>query len=265
MKKFAFISLLVATSIGLWAVENSNGTEVRVSINTMSMDYMEYKENGDKFDSEKTDALPGFSLGYKTKVSDGLDGDGGYIDTELSHFYGNTEYIGSYQGGTYGDLTLTTRNRISEAAIGYSENKAFEQGLWFVRVGMGYRYWERELADGHIEEYYWPYGSLSTGLTGSLSADDNLGIEIEYHRAFSPQMKSNLYGTFDLGRTDGYSISIPWVHTITQAWALQLAYTYKTWDIEASNKIHFPDGSIVWEPRSESNFNIFNAALIYRY
>lgn len=265
MKKIILISILLVTSIGLWAVESNNGTEVRVSINTMSMDYMEYKENGDKFDSEKTDALPGFTLGYKTKVSDGLDGNGGYIDAELSHFYGNTEYIGSYQEGTYGDLTLTTQNRISEAAIGYSENKAFEQGLWFVRVGMGYRFWERELADGHTEQYFWPYGSLSTGLTGSLSADDDIGIEIEYHRAFSPQMKSNLFGTFKLGRTDGYSISIPWVHTITPAWALQLAYTYQTWDIEKSNIIVDPAGASWLEPRSESSFNLFNAALIYRY
>ena len=229
------------------------------------MDYTEYNEDDDKFGSETTDSLPGFTIGYKTRINDGLYGDGGFVDAELSYFDGDTTYTGSYQGGTYGDLKETTHNYITDTAIGYTENIIVGSALWFVRVGMGYRLWERELADGHNEKYKWSYGSLSTGVSGNILPDDNIGISAEYHRAFSPEMESNLLGTFDLGRTDGYSISIPWVHTITPSWAFKLAYTYQTWDIEKSNTIVDSYGSAWLEPRSESHFNIFNAALIYRY
>lgn len=243
----------------------ANDSELSISINTMSMDYMEYKTNGDKFDSETADDLPGFAISYKTRINDGLDGDGGYIDTGFSHFYGNTTYIGSYQGGNYGDLTTITHNYISEATIGYSEDKTINEGLWTMRIGMGYRLWERILADGHNEQYSWPYGSISTGFSENIFRNDTIGIYAEYHRAISPKMKSNILGTFDLGRTDGYSISIPWVHAITSSLALKLAYTYQTWDIEKSNIIVDTTGTPWLEPRSESHFNIFNAALIYHY
>lgn len=260
MKKHRLIILFLSIASAAVASDVKKESELSISVNTMSMDYTEYHEDGDKIDSEATDSLPGFTIGYKTHTNDGLYGDGGFVDTELSHFSGDTTYIGSYQGGTYGELKGTTHNSITDAAIGYSENMTVGPGLWFVRIGMGYRLWERELLDGHNEKYYWPYGSLSTGLSGNLSPDDNIGLSAEYHRAFSPEMKSNILGTFDLGRTDGYSISIPWVHTITPSWALKFAYTYQTWEIEKSNTV-----SGFYEPHSESYFNIFKAALIYRY
>jgi hypothetical protein len=261
MNKYNILISILFSTVCAFA---SDG-ELSISVNTMSMDYMEYKDNGDKFDSETANALPGFAIGYKTRINDGLDGDGGYIDAGFSHFYGDTTYIGSYQGGNYGDLTTITHNRISEATFGYSESKDLEQVLWSVRFGMGYRLWERELADGHNEQYVWPYGSISTGLSGNISTNDTLGILAEYHRAISPKMKSNMLGTFDLGRTDGYSISIPWIHTITSSWDLKFAYTYQTWDIEKSNIITDNTGTSWLEPRSESHFNIFDAALIYHY
>ena len=261
MKKHHLLILVLSIAVSVFASDS----ELSISVNTISMDYMEYKDNGERFDSERANTLPGFFIGYKTRINDGGDGDCGYIDAGFSHFYGDTTYIGSYQGGNYGDLVTATHNRISEATIGYSENKVLDQALWSMRVGMGYRFWERVLNGGHNEQYVWPYGSLSTGLSGNIFPDDNIGISVEYHRAISPKMKSNMFGTFDLGRTDGYSISIPWVHTITPSWALKLAYTYQTWDIEKSNIIVDTTG-IPWiEPRSESNFNIFNAVLIYSY
>ncbi len=243
----------------------ANDSELSISINTMSMDYTEFNTNGSFADSEIADALFGFGLNYITQISDGFDGDGGFLDIDFLRYQGNSRYDGFYlnSDGTINSPVnnLTTKNTISEGSIGYSETKKLNQALWFVRLGIGYRLWERILADGHNEQYVWPYGSISTGLSENIFPNDTIGVSAEYHRAFSPKMESNQHGIFDLGRTDGYSISIPWIHAISPSWDLKLAYTYQTWDIEKST-VH----SDKWfEPRSESNFNIFNAALIYNY
>lgn len=261
MKKYHLLILILSIALPALAKDN----QLSLSVNTMSMDYTEFTLAGSFADSERTDALAGFGLNYITRISDGLDGDGGFIDIDFSRYQGNSRYDGFYLGAL-GQVTgpannLTTKNTITDSSIGYSETKKFDQALLSMRLGMGYRLWERDLAGGHNEQYSWSYGSLSTGINGNIFPDDNIGISAEYHRAFSPKMESNQYGTFDLGCTDGYSISVPWVHTITPSWAIKFVYTYQTWDIEHST-VH-SDGW--YEPRSESNFNIFNAALIYSY
>lgn len=257
MKKHYLIILVLSIAFAALAKES----QLSVSANTMSMDYTEFHLDGSFADSEKTNALAGFSLNYTTRINDGQDGGDSFLDIDLSLYQGNTRYDGFYLSTGAPANNLITKNTITDSSIGYSETKKIDQALWSVRLGVGYRLWERELADSHNEQYAWPYGSLSLGINGNIFPDDYIGILAEYHRAMSPKMKSNIFGTFDLGRTDGYSISIPWIHTITQEWALKFAYTYQTWDIEHST-VH-SDGW--YEPRSESNFNIFNAAFIYSY
>ncbi|MDD2368324.1 MAG: outer membrane beta-barrel protein [Sulfuricurvum sp.] len=259
MKKHKLIVLFLSLAVASFAHEN----EFSFGLSSMSMDYMEYKDNGDKADSEKADTLPGFTLSYKTSISNG-----GFIDADFSQYYGNTNYVGSAlnnPNGQYGDVTATTESTISDGSIGYSEQKIYDNYLVFMRLGIGYRNWERALSDGHTEEYKWPYGTVKLGFLGNMTGNDTLGLSAEYHQAFSPQMKSNKYGTFDLGRTDGFSIIVPWEHTLSANWALKFTYMYQTWDIKKSNTLPYQSSQIVWEPRSESNFNTFNAALVYRY
>jgi len=253
--------LILALTLSALAHEN----EFTFGLSSMSMHYTEFDLDGSFVDSEKTNALAGLNLNYSTRISDGLDGEGGLFDMDFSLYQGNTRYDGFYVD-RYGNITglannKTTKNIITDSSIGYSETMRLDQVLWFARIGIGYRFWERELEGGHIEDYKWSYGSLSTGISGNLFTNDNIGISAEYHRAFSPKMESNMFGTFDLGRTDGYSISVPWVHTISPSWALKFDYTYQIWNIEHST-IHSDNR---YEPRSESSFNTFNAALVYRY
>ena len=265
IKKYPLIILILSLAVAALADGNIKDNQLSISVNTMSMDYTEYALDGSFADSENTDSMTGFGLSYATRIGNGFYGESGFFDVDFSLYHGDTRYDGYYLD-KYDNIVgsannLTTNNTITEGSLGYFETKSIYQALWFTRVGIGYREWERDLSNGHNEKYSWFYGSLSTGLSGNIFPSDNLGISAEYHRAFSPEMKSNGFGTFDLGRTDGYSISIPWIHTLTPSWALKFAYTYQTWDIEHST-IH-PDGH--HEPRSESYFNIFNAALIYRY
>ena len=258
MKKHYLVILVLSIALAALAKES----QLSVSANTMSMDYTEFNLDGSFADSEKTDALAGFSLNYTTRINHGLDGEDAFLDIDFSRYQGNTRYDGFYLRTGLPANNLTTNNTITDSSIGYSETRKLDQALWSVRLGIGYRLWERELADGHNEQYSWTYGSVSTGISGNIFPTDNIGIFAEYHRAIYPKIKSNIFGTFDLGRTDGYNISIPWIHTITPSWALKLVYTYQTWDIEKSNTLY---GGTVWEPRSESHFNIFNAALMYYY
>lgn len=255
--------LILVLSIALTA--SADDSQLSVSVNTMSMDYTEFNQDGSFADSEKADALAGFNLNYTVRISDGYGEEDSFLDIDFSQYQGNTRYDGFYLD-SLGNVTgpannLTTKNTITDSSIGYSETRKLDQALWSVRIGMGYRLWERILADGHNEQYSWTYGSISSEISGNIFPNDNIGISAEYHRAFSPKMESNQHGTFDLGRTDGYSISVPWVHTITPTWAIKFAYTYQTWNIEHST-VH-SDGW--YEPRSESHFDIFNAAVMYFY
>jgi hypothetical protein len=93
-----------------------------------------------------------------------------------------------------------------------------------------------------------------------MSGKDTIGVSAEYHQAFSPQMNSNKFGTFDLGRSDGFSIIVPWEHTLSPVWALKFSYMYQTWNI---NKSDINGGYV--EPDSESKFHTLNATLAYCY
>ncbi|HZF69288.1 outer membrane beta-barrel protein [Sulfuricurvum sp.] len=256
MKKYQLIVLFLSFTVASFANEYGKRTEIGLSVNAMNMDYREYT-GGTIVDSEKSDSLPGFGLQYKQQLNNGS-----FIDIDYSQYYGNTDYVGSYlgSGGQYGDVTAITENTISDGSIGYSEEKWFDNYLVSMRLGMGYRYWERALGNGHTEEYTWPYGTVKLGITGELTSADTLGIAAEYHHAISPKMKSNKYGTFDLGRTDGFSIIVPWEHALTPSWAVKFTYMYQTWNINKSDKI-----GIYYEPDSESKFHTVSAALVYRY
>jgi hypothetical protein len=256
MKKHNLIVLFLSLAVASFANESGKRTEIGLSVNTMNMDYREYS-GGTILDSEKSDSLPGFGLQYKRQLNNG-----GFFDVDYSQYYGNTDYVGFYlgSGGHYGDVTAITKNTISDGSIGYSEEKSFNNYLVSMRLGVGYRFWERSLADGHTEQYELPYGTVKLGVLADLTNKDTLGVAAEYHRAFSPQMKSNIYGTFDLGTTDGFSIIVPWEHTFTPSWALKFTYMYQTWNINKSDT-----NAGYYEPDSESKFHTLNAALVYRY
>lgn len=257
MKKDKLIVLFLSLAIASFANESAKKTEIGFSVNMMSMDYREYA-GGSIVDSEKSDSLPGFGLQYKRQLNNG-----GFIDVDYSLYYGDTDYVGSNlndPNGVYGDRIEVTKNIISDGSIGYSQVKSFDNFLVSMRLGVGYRFWERALSDGHTEQYSWPYGTVKLGTSGNMSGKDTLGVSAEYHYAFSPQMKSNMYGTFDLGRTDGFSIIVPWEHTFTPSWALKFTYMYQTWNINKSDT-----NGIYYEPDSESKFHTVNAALVYRY
>lgn len=259
--KHKLIILILSLAVASFASDNGKKTELGLSINAMNMDYREYS-GGSILDSEKADSLPGFGIQYKDLINDSSDGVRSFFDIDFSQYYGDTTYVGFYlnSGGQYGDVVTTTKNTISDGTIGYSEEKTYDNYLLSMRLGVGYRFWERALADGHTEQYKWPYGTVKLGMSSDLTSSDTLGVAAEYHHAISPKMESNRYGTFDLGRTNGFSVSVPWEHTLSESWAFKLTYIYQTWNIGQSDAT-----SGYYEPDSESKFHTVNAALVYRY
>lgn len=259
--KNKLIILILSIAVASSANDSGKKTELSVSINTMNMDYREYS-GGTILDSEKANSLTGFGLQYKERINNSSENVRSFIDFDFSQYYGDTEYVGFYlnSGGHYGDVVATTKDTISDGSIGYLQVKRYDNYLLSMRLGVGYRFWERALADGHTEQYKWPYGTVKAGLSGDLTSADTLGVAAEYHHAISPKMESNLYGTFDLGRTNGFSVSVPWEHTFTPSWAFKLTYMYQTWNIGKSDS-----NSGYYEPDSESKFHTLNAALVYRY
>lgn len=259
--KHKLIILILSLAAVSFANENGKHTQLGFSINAMNMDYREYS-GGTILDSEKSNSLPGFGLQYKEQITSTSNDIKSFIDIDFSQYYGDTTYVGFYlnSGGDYGDVVTTTKNTISDGTIGYSEEKMYNNYQLSMRLGLGYRFWERALADGHTEQYKWPYGSVKVGISADMSNQDNFGLAAEYHHAISPKMDSNIYGTFDLGRTNGFSVSVPWEHTLNASWAFKLTYMYQTWNIGKSNL-----NSGYYEPDSESKFHTVNGALVYRY
>lgn len=228
-----------------------------ISFETLSFDYREYDTDGTILDSEKSDFMPGIRAWYSIPA-----GVGDSIEADFSWFGGDTDYVGFLlgSGGSYGDYVATTNNTLMEGSLSYSTHAPTAWGDVFMSLGAGYRYWERALADGHTEEYIWPYGKLSLGSTADITADDTLSISASYQYAFDPKMESNVYGTFDLGTTDGIEITVPWRHRIDNQWSTEIRYTYSTWEIGRSDVV-----GIAVEPDSKTVQHRGSFALVYQY
>lgn len=257
MKSAASLMLLLSCALCSSLSADTQSDTLGIAFESLSFDYREFDSNGAIVDSEKSDFLPGIRLWYTLPL-----GNNDSIEADVSWFDGDTDYVGYYlgSGGSYGDLRTTTNNTIVEGSLSYSSHVPMNWGDVFLSLGVGYRYWERALADGHTEEYMWPYGKASLGGTLNLTGDDTLSASASYRYAFNPIMESNVYGTFDLGTTDGIEITVPWTHRINNRWSTEIRYTYSTWEIGRSDVV-----SSMVEPDSKTVQHRGSFALVYQY
>jgi len=96
-----------------------------------------------------------------------------------------------------------------------------------------------------------------TELNNALMLKSN---ELKTYAAAKYAIAQQRFEVTKISNINPETFSIPRFELI-QKEALKLAYTYQTWNIERSTA--HSDGW--YEPRSESNFNIFNAVLMYYY
>lgn len=228
-----------------------------LALETKSFDYREFDTDGTLLDSEQSNSLRGVSLGFDVPL-----GNNDRLSAKQSWLSGNTQYIGFYlgSGGSYGEVRSITKNTFLEGNLDYTLYRPSKFGELLWSVGGGYRYWGRQLSDGHFEEYFWPYAKTSIGTSLKLSPYDRIKLTTAYHHALNPKMFSNYYGTFNLGKTEGFELSIPWRSQYTEHWSTEMRYSYTQWTIGRSNVINK-----MVEPDSKTLQHTATLTLMYHF
>lgn len=259
MKKVFGILFLTFGVSGLFA------SSLEVGLGSVKFDYNEYKDDGTWLDSETSSYnIDGGFIQYDYDLGIFKDDDRKYdqkLELKYSFHLNTTNYDGSLLNGT--PYKTTTDNYLHQGHIRYKASNKIDTNEIGVFVGLGYRYWDRDIlgAAGYLETYEWPY--YEAGLSWKwYDGDYFVGIEASYQKAYNPKMYAYLSGglDFDLGDTKGYKYSIPLGYKINNNWNITLEYTYDEWNIEKSNVVRG-----FYEPSSETKNRYTYLSLEYKF
>lgn len=238
------------------------GSSLEVALGALKFDYNEYLDNGTWLDSETNDGfeLNGGFIRYEHSLGEYKDGDFIYdqsLELQYSFHYNKTDYNGYLQNLLTGTLTPysgSSNNYLHQTHIRYKAVNTKEENNLGLFIGLGYRYWDRDL--GYLETYEWPY--YEAGLSWKwYDKGFYLGLEASYQKAYKPTMYLHAYGglDFDLGKTDGYKFHVPLGYIINDTWSIAVHYIYDKWDISRSNTLQGQTSVGVrsfYEPQSET-------------
>lgn len=229
-----------------------------VSVDNNTFDYAETKTDGSLLDTEKNRNLLGVSMGIEPEGAKGW-----YVKTRFAA--GDTDYAGSLIGGAevYGSYKGITHNIVSDSTLGFTMPLALANPWNLtipVRGGIGYRGWYRDL-NAYSEYYDWGYATVGIGVQYSPNNRLNLGIDVDYQKAFFARMSETLNGHhFDLKNVYGYSITTPLRYTLNDHYSFIAQYRYEMWNINHSEII----GGF-YEPDSRTKNHIVSVGVSYRY
>ena len=255
---------------------NLLSSSLEVGLGGLKFNYNEYTDDGNWFNSEKNSGyeLNGGFVKYRHDLGIVREEDITYyqnLEIYYSFHLNTTDYDGSlsngdpYQGKTDNYLH---QGHVRYHAINKIEN--YELGLF---LGLGYRYWDRDLLGqyGYLETYQWPY--YEVGLSWKwFDGNYFMGASASYQKAYKPTMiaytknKTNIGRDldFDLGDTKGYKIDIPIGYQINNNWDITLHYIYDVWDIQRSNTLATNTGT-AYEPSSETTNKYTYLSIEYRF
>ena len=230
----------------------------------MAFDYVEYDDNNVFLDGE-TGLIPGVIVKLKTNKRI-------YYEWEGSLYYNTIEYDGQTQGGspvvTDSDaLILDTHFK-----IGLNFEPAFEREQK-IYMGMGYRYWYRNIQSGQdvlgnpvagiLEEYSWYYGLLGYEVHFAAANNVKVGLDLRLTKMFKAQLEVDFLGfqsfdntVLDLGNKVGARFAIPVEIKMAQS-SVTVTPFYEIIDIGKSNIVRVssngvPTATSILEPRSET-------------
>ena len=250
--------------ISVFLIASLNADKLKISTTLLNMDYVETGRNGEYLDSERSDydEIDGIGLSYEREISKGHGGaDAAILRASVDYYDGNSRYDGSLSDGT--PFKTITKNEITDINIRWIETKYTQDYDASVFASYGYREWLRHIGSiyGYKEIYEWHYFDIGIS---TLIHDGkwDLGFDIAYQRAIWPEMTAFLTNTlkFDLGKTDGYNISIPLTYNINDKYSIEVKYSYDRWDICASNVV-----AGMYEPDSKTKNEIVFLSLIFRF
>jgi len=244
---------------------------VEYSINAvgMSMDYNEHKD-GKLLDSESsgyTD-LTGAEFKYNYIMKDASRADYNNIALSIMALSGDTKYTGSYLGSNlgYGSLVSTTSNKIYDLDLDFAHTYQQTQNYKVIlSLGLGYRFWRRELSAQQVEDYKWY--SLRPSLAFSYTYKGlSVSPKFEYQYGIRPRMSATGFNEdFTLASANIMEVSIPVEYAMNQRYSLYGAYTYQYQKIRESNVVYDNSGTGYLEPQSKAYNEYIKFGIIFKY
>lgn len=264
MKKVLFLSVVVC---GILLADS-----LEVTLSTLKFNYKEYN-SGKVLDSENSSFsdLPGINIKFTKKIGKFI------LNPNFEYNRGTTHYNGATWGGTPLSLTkhnvyLYNLNLIGKYNLLEDKISTGKYNL-YILGGLGYRFWNRSksnYAGDYKEQYKWPYYSLGGETNIQFNSKFTIGLQAYYQKAINPKMKAYLGSgtTYNLGRTNGYRISIPVKYALKTNYGIVFRYTYDYWKINKSDikNITLYGSSIpTQEPDSKTKNQYFNIGFYYNF
>jgi len=261
MLKIVSICLLV---VSLAIAENK--MEYEISFVGMSMDYSEYDDNGAILDSENSHISDIIGAEFKYRY---FFNNASSIDFEIITLSGYTDYIGSAidTKTSYGSLKSSSYNEIRDISLSYKlHNASSFHGIGFIGgIGIGYRFWRRELSSIQIEDYKWYSLRILAGLQYKYK-DISSNFELEYQYGINPVMSASGFSQdFELSSATIVKLSIPIRYVINKNFDLVCAYVFEYQKIDESNTIYdtFNNGYV--EPDSKAYNQYMKLGIVFKY
>lgn len=259
-KKFILVLLLISS-----ALVAETKMEYQINLVGMNMDYREYDKSGQILDSEKSSLseMSGAEIIYNYF----LDTDSN-INFKVMGLSGKSEYLGSYigSGQPYGSVVSRTSNEIRDVVLGYSASNMSDIGVKMLGgLGVGYRFWQRELSASQIEQYEW---YSIRGNVGVEYAYKNFvtAVKFEYQYGIRPRMTaSGISSDFKLGAANIMEFSIPLHYNFTKEFGIFGEYVYQYQKIKESNVVYDNSGTGYYEPDSKAYNQYAKFGIVFKY
>jgi len=230
----------------------------------MSMDYREYGRGGEILDSEKSDYIEmrgvDIGIGYLFLKEDSYD----KINFNLLYLRGKSAYKGSYigSGAGYGSVVSQTVNDLIDIELSYKKAYFIGESLELnYALGLGYRYWNRELSVSQSEVYKWFSLRPMVGLTYDISKSFFVKTSLEYQYGINPvTLAVEEDYEFMLGSANIFQTAVSLHYTIKPKLNIFLEYNSEVQEIEASNTV-----AGFYEPDSTANNKYIKIGISSKY
>ncbi len=248
-------------------IDSNNQLSVKLVLKKLA-----YEENGNGrlgttvglLDTEKG-YVPGYGIGLKFMGNALLDK--GYLDLEVSHSSGHTDYVGSsIGGGHFGSVTGTSSARLLDLSARIGEGFTVGQNFMLTPfLEIGHHKWYRGVNAGETYNHSYYGGGLlaqtSVGNKFVLSFDGMLG------RTFSSTIdvaSGSIPGfSANLGNSITYRFGASADYVITKGIHLNLGINYTRFKYGITKLFPVPGfpGAFQWEPDSQSRYTVFHAGV----
>jgi hypothetical protein len=262
IKRIIIVFLLCFSSL----LSAQSRVEYLVSLVGVNMDYKEYDNAGTLLDSEKShmNEILGAEFSYRFYL-DQSD----RIDFNCMGSYGYSSYVGSYleDDKGYGSVTSRTYNTLYDLSLYYNNLEISKIALFDLvgGLGVGYRFWNRELSTIQVEQYSWFSLRAKVGLAYHQK-NFSITPTIAYEFGINPKMDaSGFQEEFKLSSADIMKFSLPIQYKLSEHLDFYGSYVFEYQKIQESNVLYGSNQKGYIEPDSKASNQYIKIGIVFKY